>query len=138
MHIEPYLYFNGRCEEALTFYRDAIGAEISAMTRFDDAPVATPPGGDGRRVMHARLRIGDSALLASDGQSREAADFRGFSLSLTAAADREAERLFAALADGGQALLPMSSTAFASRFGMVADRFGVHWTIAAYPKSAAD
>ena len=117
MRVEPYVYFQGRCEEALEFYRGAIGAEATVVARFDG------------KVAHAELRVGDTVVLASDGQGDARAEFNGFSLSLTAADDAEAERLFAALSDGGSVQVPMTSTPFASRLGLVADKFGVPWMI---------
>lgn len=132
MRVEPYLYFNGRCEEAVDFYRRAIGAEVTMLTRFKDNPGAAVPAGAENNVMHASLRIGETTLLASDGQRHGKPEFQGFSLSLTVPADAEAERLFTALADDGRVQIPLSSTPFASRFGMVVDRFGVLWTVAAY------
>jgi PhnB protein len=139
MRVEPYLYFNGRCEEAVEFYRDAIGAEVTQLTRFKDVPDARGPAGSEDKVLHASLRIGDTTVMASDGDSREAPDFRGFSLSLTVAKDAEANRLFDALSEGGRVQVPLMSTPFASRFGMVADRFGVLWTIVTQqPPSAAN
>lgn len=133
MQVQPYLFFDGRCEEALMFYRDVLGAEITALMRFSESPAPPPPGmvppGSENKVMHANLRIGDSVIMASDGDCRQKASFDGFSLSLTAADDAEAERLFAALAEGGQVRMPMSTTFFASRFGMLADRFGVGWMV---------
>ena len=137
MRVQPYLYFNGRCEEAVEFYRRAIGAEVNALTRFKDNPGSTAPAGAGDKVMHADLRIGDTTILASDGQCIGTPDFRGFSLSLTAAKDAEADRVFAALSDGGKVQLPLMSTPFASRFGMVADRFGVLWTIVAHAQTSS-
>jgi PhnB protein len=133
MQVQPYLFFDGRCEEALMFYRDVLGAEITALMRFSESPTPPPPGmvppGSENKVMHANLRIGDSVIMASDGDCQQKASFDGFSLSLTAADDAEAERLFAALAEGGQVRMPMSTTFFASRFGMLADRFGVGWMV---------
>ena len=133
MQVQPYLFFDGRCEEALMFYRDVLGAEITALMRFNESPAPPPPGmvppGSENKVMHANLRIGDSVIMASDGDCQQKASFDGFSLSLTAANDAEAERLFAALAEGGQVRMPMSTTFFASRFGMLADRFGVGWMV---------
>jgi PhnB protein len=132
MRVEPYLYFEGRCREAVEFYQRAVGAELTALTRFGDSPGTPAPSGAEDNVMHASLRIGETTLLASDGQGRGKPDFRGFSLALTVSADAEADRLFAALSDGGSVQLPLTSTPFASRFGMVVDRFGVGWTVAAH------
>ncbi len=131
MRIEPYLFFDGRCEEAIEFYRKAVGAEVTLLKRFKESPESngmTPPE-SGDKIMHATLRIGDSAVMASDGHCLGRPNFQGFSLSLTAADDREAERLFAALGTGGTVHQPLIQTFFASRFGMVADRFGVQWMV---------
>jgi PhnB protein len=132
--VQPYLLFEGCCEEALEFYRKAIGAEVSALVRFKDGP---EPGmcapGTGNKIMHSSFRVGESTLLASDGRCTGKPGFQGFSLSLTAVNDAEAERLFAALEDGGQIFVPLGKTPFASRFGIVADRFGVSWTIHSTP-----
>ena len=117
MRVEPYVYFQGRCEEALEFYRGAVGADGEVVARFGD------------KVGHAVLRIGDTVVLASDGQGDDKPDFSGFSLSLTVSDDAEAERLFAALSDGGRVQVPMAPTPFASRLGLVADRFGVPWMV---------
>lgn len=130
MQVQPYLQFEGRCEEAIAYYRRALGAEIEMLMRFKDAPdpnMAAP--GTAEKVMHASIRIGDSTILASDGRCTGKPGFQGFALSLTAKSDAEAERLFGALADGGQVQMPMAKTFFASRFGMVADRFGVAWMV---------
>lgn len=131
MRVEPYLYFDGRCEEAIDFYRDAAGAEILALVRFKDNPGTPAPAGAGEKVMHASLRFGETIVLASDGQCHGTPSFKGFSLSLALAGDAEAERVFAALAVGGIVQVPLMSTPFASRFGMAADRFGVLWTVTA-------
>ena len=117
MRVEPYVYFQGRCDEALEFYRGAIGADATVFARFED------------KVAHAVLSIGDTTVLASDGQGESQPDFSGFSLSLTVSDDGEAERLFAALADGGTVQVPMAPTPFASRLGLVADKFGVPWMV---------
>jgi PhnB protein len=132
MRVEPYLYFDGRCGEAVEFYGRALGAEVTALVRFNDNPGAPAPAGAGNKVMHASLRLGETTVLASDGQSRSGPNFQGFSLSLTAADDGDAERLFTALAAGGHVQAALESTPFASRFGMVADRFGVLWTVVAH------
>jgi PhnB protein len=130
MLVEPYLFFDGKCEEALEFYRRAVGAEVTALLRWKDSPdpqMAMPGAAD--KVMHARLRIGDTMVMASDGRCQGKPEFQGFALSLTAADIAEADRLFAALGDGGEVQMPLSETFFSPRFGMVADRFGVSWMI---------
>ena len=134
MHIQPYLFFNGRCEEALNFYRTAVGAEITALIRFKDnpQPQMNPPGSE-EKIMHASFRVGASEIMASDGCG-EAASFSGLSLSLSAADAVEAARLFNALADGGQVRMPLSETFFSPRFGMLADRFGVGWMVIVPPQ----
>jgi PhnB protein len=135
MQVEPYLTFNGRCREAIEFYEKALGAKVEAVMAFKDAPEATPPGmlapGWDDKVMHSAFRIGESVVMASDGMGPGAADFKGIALTLNADSDAEADRLFNALADGGQVQMPMNKTFFASRFGMVADRFGVSWMVIA-------
>jgi PhnB protein len=130
MQVQPYLFFDGRCDEALEFYQGALGAEVTMLMRFKDSPdPGSCPAGAQEKVMHASLRIGDSTVLASDGRCQGRPSFEGFALSLTASDDAEAERLFAALGAGGQVQMPLAKTFFASRFGMVADRFGVPWMI---------
>jgi PhnB protein len=137
MQVQPYLFFDGRCEEAVEFYRRALGAEVQMLMRFKDNPEPPDPGmvppGSGDKVMHTSFRIGDSTVMASDGRCQGKPSFQGFSLSLTARDDAEAERLFAALADGGQVQMPLAKTFFSSRFGMVADRFGVPWMVVVAP-----
>jgi PhnB protein len=133
MQIHPYLNFNGRCEEALEYYRRALGAEVMNLSRFKDSPEPHQPGmippGAENKVMHASLRIGDSVLMASDGHCQGGPSFQGITLSLTVANEAEAEKRFAALADGGQVQMPLTQTFFSRRFGMVADRFGVSWMV---------
>lgn len=133
MQVQPYLFFEGRCEEAIEFYRKALGAEVTMLMRFKDSPEPPAPGmappGSVDKVMHANLRIGDTTVLASDGRCQGRPNFQGFSLSLTVPNDAEAERRFVALADGGQVQMPLAKTFFSSRFGMVTDRFGVLWMI---------
>lgn len=132
METQPYLFFDGRCEEALQFYRTAAGAEIIMIMRFSESPEPQPPGvvppGAENKVMHAAIRIGDSTVFASDGRCLGSPEFKGFALSLTADAD-EATRLFTALADGGQIMMPLAKTFFSPNFGMLTDRFGVPWMI---------
>jgi PhnB protein len=137
MQVQPYLFFDGRCEEAVEFYRRVLGAEVTMLMRFKDSPEPHEPGqvppGAGDKVMHMSFRIGETTVLASDGRCEGRPTFQGFSLSLTVPHDPEAERLFAALADGGQVQMPLNKTFFASRFGMVADRFGMSWMIYVAP-----
>lgn len=132
MHIEPYLFFEGRCEEAIEFYKKVAGAEVVMLMRFKDSPETGDNSrmpADKNKVMHASFRIGDSMIGASDGSCLGQATFKGFSLALKLESDAEAERLFKALADGGTVHQPLIKTFFASRFGMVADRFGVGWMV---------
>lgn len=129
MQVQPYLYFNGCCEEALEFYRRVFGAEAAEVHRFKDSPPGMCPPGCEDKIMHARLRIGESTLFVSDGHCEGRPTFQGISLALIVPNDAEAERLFAALGDGGQVQMPLTQTFFSSRFGMVADRFGVSWMI---------
>ena len=131
MQVQPYLFFDGRCEEAVEFYRKPLGAEVKIL-RYKDNPEPQPgmvPAGSENKVMHAHLRIGDTSIMASDGRCQGKPSFQGFSLTLTVTNDAEAERLFGVLAEGGQAQMPLTKTFFSSRFGMLADRFGVGWMI---------
>ena len=134
MLVQPYLFFDGRCEEAVEFYKGALGAEVTMLMRFKDnpEPQANPTGAEDK-VMHTSFRIGDTTVMGSDGRCQGRPSFQGFALSLTAPNDAEAERLFAALAEGGQVQMPLAKTFFSSRFGMVADRFGVPWMIVVAP-----
>ena len=133
MPIEPYLFFNGRCEEAIEFYKKALGAEVLMLMRFKESPEPPQPGmippGSEDKIMHVCLRIGDANVMASDGRCTGQADFQGFSLSITAPNETEAGRIFAALAEGGQVHMPLAKTFWSPCFGMVADRFGVGWMV---------
>jgi PhnB protein len=131
MQVQPYLFLDGRCEEALEFYKRTIGAEVTSLMRFKecpDAPSMVPPG-SGEKVMHASFRVGDTEILASDGECAGKPKFQGFSLTLTAKDEPEAERLFGALSEDGEVRMPLSKTFFSPSFGMVADRFGVSWMV---------
>jgi PhnB protein len=134
MKVEPYLFFEGRCEEALEFYRTALGAEIIMKMRYSENPEPQqqspgcgpiPPDA----IMHASFRIGETNVMASDGMASGRPEFKGITLSISPATDADAQRLFAALSDGGQVQMPLAKTFFASSFGMVADRFGVSWML---------
>ncbi len=133
MQVQPYLFFNGKCEEAVEFYRKALGAEVMMLMRFKDSPEPldpkmVPPGAE-NKVMHMSFRIGDTVILASDGQCQGRAAFQGFALSLTVGNDADADRMLTALADGGRVQMPLTKTFFSPRFGMVTDRFGMLWMI---------
>lgn len=132
--IQPYLYFQGRCAEAVQFYRDALGATVTALVHFKECPDASmcPPGADDK-VMHVSFQIGATTVHASDGQCQGPAKFEGFSLSLSAADKAEADLLFAALADRGEVVMPLTATPFSPHFGMVTDRFGVSWFVLVPP-----
>ena len=139
MQVQTYLFFDGRCEEAIDFYRGALGAEVTMLMRFKDCPRARPgkPAQEGcaitpgteNKIMHASLRIGDATVLVSDGRCTGQTNFQGFALSLDAPSEAEAERLFAAVGSGGQVQMPLAKTFFAKSFGMVTDRFGVTWMV---------
>ena len=137
MQVQPHLCFEGRCEEAVEFYQKTLGAEVMMLMRFQDSPEPPQPGmvppNSEHKVMHTSFRIGEATVMASDGQCAGRPSFQGFALSLTVPDEAEAERLFAALADGGQVQMPLTTTFFAPRCGMVADRFGVAWMVTVEP-----
>ena len=130
--VTTYLFFDGRCEEALAFYKKAVNAQVELVMRFKDSPEPLPPGfvpaGYDDKVMHSTFRIGQTVLSASDEPQR-GARFGAFSLSLAVATEAEADRAFAALGEGGRIVMPIGKTFWSPRFGMVADRFGVCWMV---------
>src|SRR4029453_15065986 len=134
MDVVSYIWFDGRAEEALEFYRRTLGAKVEAIHRFKDSPEPghTPPGAESK-VMHVTFTIGDTTVMASDGYCQGKPEFKGVSLSLNVGTEAEAERYFAALSDGGQVQVPLSKTFFSPRFGMVSDRFGVSWMVHVRP-----
>jgi PhnB protein len=131
--IQPYLFFDGRCEEAIEFYRGSIGAEVTMLLRFKDSPEQSVADKDSpdmaEKIQHATLLVGSTTFFASDGHRQGKPNFEGFSLSLTVTTDAEAEQAFNALAEGGQVQLPLTKTFFSSSFGMLTDRFGVGWMV---------
>jgi PhnB protein len=129
MEIQPYLFFEGRCDEALEFYRRELGAEVVMLMRYKEGPEGTCQPGLEEKVMHSAFRINGGTVLASDGMANGQPKFEGFSLALSARDEAEADRFFNALADGGKVQLPLTQTFFSPSFGMVADRFGVHWMV---------
>ncbi|HVF63523.1 MAG TPA: VOC family protein [Casimicrobiaceae bacterium] len=135
MEVQPYLFFNGNCEEAIDFYKKVLGAKVEMMMRFNESPEKMPPGmlapGWDDKVMHASMHIGGSLVMASDGMGTDKGGFNGFSLSLSCKDAAEATRLFNALSDGGQVQMPLGKTFWSPLFGMCADRFGVGWMVGA-------
>jgi PhnB protein len=130
MQVQPYIFFDGRCDEALKFYEKALGAKVDMLMRFQDAPDQSMISPDSKdKVMHAAVHIGDTQVLMSDGRCLGKPSFQGFALTISATDDAEGDRRFNALAEGGQVQMPMAETFFASRFGMVADKFGVGWMV---------
>ena len=130
--VQPYLFFDGRCEEALDFYKSALGARVEMMMRFKDNPEPQPgmcPPGSENKVMHAAFHVGDSLVMASDGMAGGKPEFKGFSLSVNATDAPHADKLFNALARGGKVTMPLAKTFFSPRFGMVTDKFGVGWMV---------
>ncbi|MFG1395589.1 VOC family protein [Roseixanthobacter pseudopolyaromaticivorans] len=137
MLIQPYLTFDGKCEEALEFYKGALGAEVELLMRYSEAPEAPPPGmvspGSENKIMHVSFKIGESTVMASDGGCRNSTSFHGFCLSLIVKSEAEAHRFFNALADTGQVQMPLGKTFFSPCFGMVTDHFGVAWMVNLVP-----
>ena len=133
MKIEPYLNFDGRCDEAIEFYRKALGAQVLMLMRFKESPEKPPAGmsapGIDEKVMHATLKIGETLVMASDGRCTGKMSFSGINLSLNVKDAQEAQRVFAALSDGGKITMPLGKTFFSPSFGMVTDRFGVMWMV---------
>ena len=131
--VQPYLFFNGNCEQAVEFYRTALGAHVEMMMRFKDSPEPHPPSmvppGHENKIMHTSFRVGETTVMASDGCPSEKTSFQGFSLSLTVPNETEADRAFAALSKGGQVKMPLTKTFWSPRFGMVEDRFGLGWMV---------
>ena len=133
--IQPYLFFGGRCEEAVEFYRTALGAEILMLSRFKAAPEPQGlPDCFNDKIMHVSFRIGETTLMASDGRCEGEQSFDGFSLSVTVPDEAEADRVFAALGDGGLVTMPLEKTFWAPKFGMLQDRFGVAWMVSVQHK----
>jgi PhnB protein len=139
MATTPYLFFDGRAEEAIEFYKKSLGATVGMMMHFKDAPPS--PGGQSPdpktldKVMHAAVNIAGTQVFISDGHCQGNTKFEGFSLALDAKDPADGERMFNALAQGGQVRQPLTETFFAKSFGMVADKFGVGWMIIAGPKN---
>lgn len=130
--IQPYLFFGGRCEEALAFYREALDAQVEMTMRFNESPDPVPEGmlkpGFENKIMHAAFRVGDTTILASDGCD-DAASFNGFSLAISLPTEDEAQRAFRMLAEGGQVTMPLTKTFWSPCYGMLTDKFGIGWMV---------
>jgi PhnB protein len=134
--IQPYLFFDGKCEEALEFYKQAIGARVNMLIRYKDSPEPPPPGcgpQDPNKVMHANFSVGQSEIMASDGRAEGQPKFEGFALSISLPTPAEVDKVFNALAEGGGVELPLAKTFFSERFGMLVDKFGVFWMVLVTP-----
>ena len=132
MQVQSYLFFDGRCEEAIEFYKKTLGAKVEMLMRFKENPDQQPgmyPPGSEDKILHASFRIGDTMVMASDGYAKGKPEFKGFSLAVTAKTEAEADTIFNALANGGQVQMPLTKTFFSPKFGMVADKFGVGWMV---------
>ncbi len=138
MQVQSYLSFGGRCDEAIDFYKKALGAEVEMMMRFKDHPEPKPPQ-IGRemddKIMHAQFKVGDTVVMATDGNCKGDEGFKGFSLALSVETPADAEKRFKALSDGGNVQMPLMQTFFSPCFGMVSDKFGVTWMVMATPAS---
>jgi PhnB protein len=129
--VQPYIFFNGRCEEAFEFYKNAVGAVEIMKMHFNEAPEKCDniPEANGNKVMHMSFRIGQSEVLASDGMCDEAAKFEGFSLTISTPNDAQTKKFYDALLEGGQPIMPLAKTFWASSYGMLKDKFGVCWMV---------
>ena len=130
MKVQPYLFFNGKCEEALEYYKKVLGAKVGMTMRFGDVPdpqarAAAPAN----NIMHSEFQVGETTIMASDGMGKDKPNFQGFSLTIQCASDAEVTRLFHALREGGQVEMPLAKTFFASNFGGIQDKFGVSWMV---------
>ena len=135
MQVQSYLFFDGRCDEAIEFYKKTLGAEVGMLMRWKDSPekaMCTPENGN--KVMHASLKIGETRVMASDGRNTGKPKFDGFALSVDAKDEADADRLFNALSAGGNVIMPLGKTFFSPRFGMTQDKFGVNWMVIVEPK----
>jgi PhnB protein len=133
MQVQPYIFFEGRCEEALEFYKTALGAEVSMLMRYSENPDPQPNNScapiAGDKIMHSSFRIGETEVMASDGMASGKPEFKGITLSLSPATEAEGKKIFDALSEGGTVQMPLTKTFYSPCFGMLADRFGVSWMV---------
>ena len=139
MQVQPYLFFEGRAEEAIEFYRRAIGAKPGMLMRFKDSPDPPPPGmvppGSDNKIMHAEMHVGDTLVMISDGMVSGKPSFKGISLALDPPDVQTLDKQFAALSEGGKVTMPLGKTFWSPRFGMLTDKFGVNWMVGVNPKT---
>ncbi|HUB88043.1 MAG TPA: VOC family protein [Verrucomicrobiae bacterium] len=136
--VQPYVFFDGKCEEAIEFYKKNLGATVIMLMRYKDSPEPQPPGcgpTDSNKVMHAQFQIGETTILASDGRATGNPKFEGFALALSVKTEADADKAFNALANGGEIQMPLAKTFFSAKFGMVKDKFGVFWMVLVTPNS---
>ena len=134
--VQPYLFFEGRCDEALDFYTKAIGAKVEARMRYSDNPEGEcpqgMPAGSEKKIMHAAFKIGETTVMASDGMNSGKAEFKGVTLSISMEDEAGVKKVFDALSEGGKVTMPLGKTFFSPAFGMVADKFGMSWMVLVY------
>lgn len=127
MKLNPYLFFNGDCEEALNFYKDILHGEIASMNYFEGSPMEVPKEYE-KKVMHAELRFGDNTIYASDGHPEQPKQAAGnITLSIGMDNPDDMDQYFNALSEGGQVMMPLEETFWGAKFGMFTDRFGISW-----------
>jgi PhnB protein len=129
MQVQTYLMMDGRADEAIEFYKKTLNANVTMLMRGKDAPDGACAPGSENSVLHAHLIVGETNIMMSDGYNKGAPKFEGFALSIATKTEAEADKLFNALAEGGKVNMPLAKTFFSPRFGMLNDKFGVHWMI---------
>jgi PhnB protein len=130
MQLNPYLFFNGNCEEAFKLYAQVLGGKIEAMMTHEGTPAAEQvPAEWLKKILHARMSLNGQLLMASDAPPARQERPQGYSVSLMVNTPAEAERIFHALAQNGQVRMPIQETFWAARFGMLVDRFGIPWMV---------
>jgi len=134
MQVQSYLFFDGRCDEAIEFYKKTLGAKVDMLMRWKDSPEKSMCSPDNEnKVMHASLKIGETRVMASDGRNTGNPEFKGFALSVNAKDEADADRLFNSLSTDGKVMMPLGKTFFSPRFGMTTDKFGVNWMVIVEP-----
>jgi PhnB protein len=130
MELTPYLNFHGECEAAFKFYERCLNGKITALVTFESmGDVSQLPAGWGKKIMHAHMTVGSTVLMGADAPSGQFEKLQGFSMSVHVEQPAEAERVFGALSENGTVRLPIQPTAWAAKFGMLTDQFGVPWMV---------